>query len=146
MSSYPSPESNSGGTADQQSAVIHFDGGARPNPGQGAIGVVIQTDHWEIKRNDTVGGTTNNRAEYLALLRGLELALARGCTAVEAKGDSKLVVEQVSGNWDVNDPELKTLHDRVQAHAEQFDEFELAHIDRERNAEADALASKALPK
>jgi ribonuclease HI len=75
--------------------VIHFDGGARPNPGPAAIGYIVETDDLTEEGSEHIGESTNNRAEYNALIRGLEVASEKGCTEVEARGDSQLVVEVV---------------------------------------------------
>ena len=74
-------------------AIIHFDGGARPsNPGPAAIGYTIETEDWCDEGSDHIGEATNNEAEYHALIQGLELASEKGCTEVQAKGDSQLIV------------------------------------------------------
>ena len=75
--------------------IVKFDGGARPNPGPSAIGYIVETDNWTEEGSDHIGESTNNRAEYRALIRGLEVASKKGCTEVEARGDSQLVVKQV---------------------------------------------------
>jgi ribonuclease HI len=103
-------------------AIIHFDGGARPsNPGLAAIGYTIEAEDWTEEGSDHIGESTNNRAEYYALIRGLEVASEKGCTEVEARGDSQLVVKQVRDEWSVNEPELRPLRDRVQELAEEFE-------------------------
>jgi len=126
------------------SAVIHFDGGTRPdNPGPSAIGYIVETDDWTEKGNEHIGESTNNRTEYRALIRGLETASNQECTEIEARGDSQLVVKQVRGQWSVNKPELRPLRDRVQELADEFEHFEIQHIPREENREADALVDQA---
>jgi len=126
------------------SAIIHFDGGTRPdNPGPSAIGYTIETDEWTAKGTEHIGGSTNNRTEYRALIRGLEDASKQGCTEVEARGDSQLVVKQVRGEWSVNEPKLRPLRDRVQVLVDEFEHFEIQHIPREENREADALVDQA---
>ena len=84
------------------SAVVKFDGGARPNPGPAAIGYIVEADDWTEEGSDLIGESTNNRAEYHALIRGLEVASEKGCTEVEARGDTQLVVKQVRNEWSVN--------------------------------------------
>ena len=124
-------------------AVVKFDGGARPNPGPSAIGYIVETDDWTEERSEHIGESTNNRTEYHALIQGLELASEKGCTEVEARGDSQLVVKQVCGEWSVNEPELRPLRDRVQELVDEFDTFEIQHIPREENREADTLVDQA---
>jgi ribonuclease HI len=124
--------------------VIHFDGGTRPdNPGPSDIGYIVETDVWTEEQNEHIGKSTNNRTEYRALIQGLELASKKGCTEVEARGDSELVVKQVRGEYGVNQPELRPLRNRVQELADEFKEFEIHYIPREENREADALVEQA---
>ena len=124
------------------SAVVKFDGGARPNPGPSAIGYIVKTDDWTEEGSEHIGESTNNRTEYRALIQGLETASEKGCTEVEARGDSELVVKQVSGEYGVNQPELRPLRNRVQELAEEFEQFEIQHIPREENKDADALVNR----
>ena len=125
-------------------AVIHFDGGTRPeNPGPSAIGYIVETDDWTEKGKEHIGESTNNRTEYRALIQGLELASEKGCTKVEARGDSEVIVKQVRGEYGVNQSELRPLHNRVQELADKFEEFEIHYIPREENWEADELVDRA---
>jgi ribonuclease HI len=126
-------------------AVVKFDGGARPNPGQGAIGYIVETDDWIEEGNESLDGgeTTNIKAEYHALIRGLEVARAKGCTAIEAEGDSELVVKQMRGEYGVNEPSLYPLHDHATELAEKFEKFEIRHLPREENWEADRLVDNS---
>lgn len=119
---------------------MKFDGGTRPdNPGPSAIGYIVEADDWTEEGSEHIGESTNNRAEYHALIRGLEVASEKGCTKVEARGDSQLVVRQVRDEWSVNEPELRPLRDRVQELAEEFKTFEIQHVSRDENWEADEL-------
>jgi len=125
-------------------AVVKFDGGTRPdNPGPSAIGYIVKTDDWTEERSEHIGESTNNRTEYRALIQGLELASEKGCTEVEARGDSEVIVKQVRGEYGVNQPELRPLHNRVRELADKFEQFEIRHIPREENWEADALVEQA---
>lgn len=125
------------------SAVVKFDGGARPNPGPAAIGYIVETDDLTEEGSEHIGESTNNRAEYNALIRGLEVASEKGCAEVEARGDSQLVVKQVRDEWSVNEPELRPLRDRVQELADGFEQFEIQHIPRDENWKADELVEQA---
>jgi len=64
------------------SAVVKFDGGARPNPGPAAIGYLVETDNWTKEGSDHIGESTNNRAEYRALIQGLEVTSEKSCVEV----------------------------------------------------------------
>ena len=69
-------------------AIVEFNGGARPNPGPSAIGYIVKIDASVKEKSAHIGESTNNRAEYQALIRGLETALEEGCSYVESSGDS----------------------------------------------------------
>lgn len=124
--------------------VVKFDGGTRPdNPGPSAIGYIVETNDWTEEGSEHIGESTNNRTEYRALIQGLELASQKGCTEVEVRGDSEVIVKQVRGEYGVNQPELRPLHNRVQKLADEFEQFEIQHIPREENWEADELVEQA---
>lgn len=126
-------------------AVIHFDGGARPpDNGPAAIGYTVEIDgSTEERGHDRIGTATNNEAEYRALIRGLEVTSEKGCTEVEARADSQLIVRQVAGEWQTKGPHLRKFRDRVREVAEEFEQFEIQHIPREKNRVADALVEQA---
>jgi ribonuclease HI len=125
-------------------AIIHFDGGARPsNPGPAAIGYTIETEDWSDEGSDHIGEATNNEAEYHALIQGLEHASEKGCSEVEARGDSKLIVRQVTGDWNTDATHLGELRDRVREVADEFPRVEIHYIPREENWEADELVDRA---
>jgi ribonuclease HI len=129
--------------------VVNFDGGSRGNPGPAAIGAVV----WDesdasptrvAEVSEYIGKTTNNVAEYRALIAGLEAALASGARRVLVRGDSKLVIEQLCGRWKVRNAGLRPLHDEARTLLAQFDEVELEHVGRAYNTDADALVNQAL--
>lgn len=126
--------------------VLHVDGAARGNPGPAGIGVVIQDNHGrEIASiSDYLGETTNNVAEYRALIRGLEEALARGATAVEVFTDSQLLARQINGTYRVNHPGLKELFRQVLGLKDRFRQFTITTIPREENKKADRLANEGI--
>jgi ribonuclease HI len=126
-------------------AVIHFDGGARPpDNGPAAIGYTVEIDGpTEARDSARIGTATCNEAEYYALIRGLEVASKQGCTEVKARGDSQLLVRQVTGEWQTKEPRLRELRDRVREVADEFEQFEIQHIPREENRKADALVEQA---
>lgn len=126
--------------------TIRFDGGARPNPGPAAIGYVVGVDEDRpVEGNQFIGEATNNEAEYKALIAALEAALDEGRADVDVEGDSQLIVNQVNGEWQVNEPHLRRLRDRVQELADEFGSFQIEHVPREANSKADALVDDAFP-
>jgi ribonuclease HI len=124
---------------------LYFDGACRGNPGPSAVGyVLIDEDGIVAEGGETIGRATNNQAEYRALLRGLEVAATHGYDAVEIRGDSELIVKQVRGAWDTNDPTLRELRVEVHELLTGFDEYSITHVPRETNERADELANEAL--
>jgi ribonuclease HI len=126
-------------------AHVYFDGACRGNPGPAAIGWVVVTDGGIVTEGgETIGERTNNQAEYEALIRGLKAARDAGFAEVEIRGDSELIVKQIRGEYDTNDPTLR--EHRVTAHEllRSFDAWEISHVPREVNERADELANEAL--
>jgi ribonuclease HI len=126
--------------------VIHVDGGARGNPGPAAIGVVIADADGRLLEEvaETIGETTNNVAEYRALLRGLERARALGADDVELVGDSELVAKQVTGQYKVKHAGLRPLHAEALQALAAFPHWQVRTVPRAQNASADALVNAAL--
>jgi ribonuclease HI len=126
--------------------TVNVDGGARGNPGPAAIGVVVRNDDGAVVEQvgETIGATTNNVAEYRALLRGLELAAAHGADEVELIGDSELIVRQIEGRYKVKHADMKELHARAKSLLADFDSWSIRHVKRAQNADADALVNEAL--
>ena len=126
-------------------AHVYFDGASRGNPGPAAIGwVIVTADGIAEEGSERIGETTNNRAEYDALVRALELARDYGYDAVDVRGDSELVVKQVRGEYAVNQPELRERRVRARELLDDFDRWSLEHVPREINDRADELANEAL--
>ncbi|WP_049924610.1 ribonuclease HI [Halopiger djelfimassiliensis] len=126
-------------------AHVYFDGGSRGNPGPAAIGWVIVTgDGIVAEDGETIGTATNNQAEYEALIAGLEAARDYAYDEVHVRGDSELIVKQVRGEYDTNNPTLRekrvTVHELLSA----FDEWTLEHVPRDVNERADELVNEAL--
>jgi ribonuclease HI len=125
--------------------TVNVDGGARGNPGPAAIGVVLRGDGEVLEEvGETIGEATNNVAEYRALLRGIELAAARGANELELIGDSELVVRQVEGRYKVKNAGMKELHEEVKRALREFDSWSIRHVGRAENADADRLVNRAL--
>lgn len=126
--------------------VLYADGAARGNPGPAAIGFVLYDPDGEpiAEIGGVLGETTNNVAEYRALIAGLELALDRGVRSIEVRLDSLLLVKQVMGEYKVRATHLKPLHREAVKLLTRFDEASLSHVRRELNTVADALANEAL--
>ena len=125
-------------------AHVYFDGASRGNPGAAAVGWVIVTDDGiAAEGSDRIGRATNNQAEYAALIAALEAAADYGFDELVIKGDSQLIVKQVRGEWDANDPTLREKRVRARELLRRFDEWSLDHVPREINDRADELANEA---
>ncbi len=129
-----------------EKVIIYTDGAADPNPGPAAIGVVIKDEKGTIIRSISkrIGQTTNNQAEYWAVIAALEEAVKLGAKSVDLKSDSELVVRQLTGMYKVRKEELKPLFQRVKQLQNSLKSFRVTHIKRNRNKAADRLTKKAL--
>ena len=127
-------------------ARLHTDGGARGNPGPAGIGVVLESEAGEVVGEIArgIGVTTNNVAEYTALIAGLELALDKGVSELDVRVDSELVVQQVRGRWKIRNDRLRALAVRARALLGRFESVSVTHVPRELNAGADALANQGM--
>ncbi|CAL5221077.1 g3203 [Coccomyxa viridis] len=126
---------------------LEFDGGARGNPGPAGAGAVVYSDSTGEELaviSEYLGNQTNNYAEYTGLVRGLQAALACGVRRVTIKGDSKLVVMQMNGAWQVHSAGLAPLHRQASALRQRFESFQIDHIYREANKRADELSNVAM--
>jgi ribonuclease H / adenosylcobalamin/alpha-ribazole phosphatase len=127
--------------------VVEADGGARGNPGPAGFGAVVRDpESGEVlaERMGFLGSTTNNVAEYSGLIAGLSAAAALGAREVAVRMDSKLVIEQMSGRWQIKHPGLRPLAAQAAALVRDFDTVRFEWIPRERNKLADTLANKAM--
>ena len=126
-------------------AHVYFDGACRGNPGPSAVGyAVVTSDGVVAEGGERIGETTNNRAEYEALVRALEVTADAGFDEADVRGDSELIVRQVRGEYDTNDPGLRERRVRARELLDRFDRWSLTHVPREVNAHADDLANAAL--
>ena len=129
-----------------QALRLHVDGASRGNPGEAGFGIHVTDPEGApvAALYGYLGKATNNVAEYQALLHGLRFALAHGATAVEVFSDSELLIRQLEGRYRVKNAGLQPLHREAQALIARFARAKLAHVPRERNREADALANRAV--
>jgi ribonuclease HI len=129
----------------QETWTIHIDGAARGNPGPAACALVIsrpgQPD-WE--ESICLGRTTNNIAEYTALVRALERAEQLRGRRLVIFSDSELLVKQMNGEYRVKNADLKELFDQAQELKDNFDRVTIKHVYREQNKRADELCNEAL--
>jgi len=136
-----------GGGARAGEFRLHCDGASRGNPGPSSIGFVLLDPQGEevLAQGEVLpGDTTNNVAEYTALLRGLQAAVAHGVRALRVCLDSELVVRQVRGEYRVRHARLKPLYEAVMLLIPRFERFRIEHVPRAENQRADALANAAL--
>jgi ribonuclease HI len=126
--------------------VVNVDGGARGNPGPAAIAAVASDGDGNVlaERSDTIGVTTNNVAEYRAMLLGIELAAELGADEVELIGDSELIAKQVQGVYKVKQPHLRPLREEVVEALEALPSWRIRSVKRELNVRADELVNEAL--
>ena len=130
----------------RRSVIVEADGGSRGNPGPSAYGALLKdADTGELiaERGETIGVATNNVAEYRGLIAGLELAAEHAPEAeIEVRMDSKLVVEQMAGNWKIKHPSMRPLAIEANRLAPIGTTF--TWVPRAENAHADRLANEAL--
>jgi len=128
--------------------LVEADGGSRGNPGVAGYGAVVRdaaTGEVLAEVSEPIGRATNNVAEYSGLLAGLRAAarLAPGAEA-EVRMDSKLVVEQMSGRWQIKHPDLRKLAAEARQAARALSRVTYTWVPRERNTHADRLANQAM--
>jgi ribonuclease HI len=127
-------------------ATLFADGGSRGNPGPAALGARLVDDEGNVLREiaEYLGITTNNVAEWSALIAGLEAAHELGVRDIAVRLDSELVVKQLSGEYRVKHPNLQPLHAKAKSLLRRFERVDVAHVRRKQNADADALVNRAL--
>jgi len=126
--------------------IIHTDGGARGNPGPAAIGVVIEENGKEIAGfGKTIGETTNNVAEYTAVIEALQKIKKIHHTEIIFYLDSTLVVNQLNGIFKIKDARLRELFTKIKILEQEVGgEIHYVSIPREQNRRADYLVNRAL--
>lgn len=130
--------------------IVFVDGGARGNPGPASIGVVIEYDGKKNEYAEQIGETTNNVAEYKALVFALKktrqlIGKKRSKeTKVSVNSDSELMVSQLRGEYKIKNEALKTLFVEVWNLMQDFEKVELKLVPRNKNKDADRLVNRVL--
>jgi ribonuclease HI len=124
---------------------IYIDGASKGNPGPAGIGVIICQDGKVLKNiSNYIGETTNNFAEYTALLQALEEALIMKAESVQVYSDSQLLCRQLKREYKVKSQNIIGLYSKAVALISGFKKFLITHIPRENNVGADKLATQAV--
>jgi ribonuclease HI len=126
--------------------IVHVDGGARGNPGPAAIGVVVSDPDGTVLDEvaETIGVASNNVAEYQAVLKGVERAMALGADEIELVNDSELIARQLTGAYKVKHPAMRPLYEQAITALRPFAHWQIRTVPRAQNARADALVNAAL--
>lgn len=126
--------------------LIYVDGASRGNPGRAGAGAVIKgPDGSVLKRlKKYLDITTNNMAEYRALIIAFEAARSLGIRRIRVFADSELMVKQINGQYRVKSADLRPLYEKAVRLLKGFEEAEIEHVYREENSDADALANEAI--
>ena len=126
--------------------VAHVDGASRGNPGPSSYAVILRSSDGQVvfQLGKYLGRTTNNVAEYYALITALDYAAAHGIRQLRVRSDSELLVRQMQGRYKVKSAVLRPLYERARKLANTLSYFHIEHVPREQNADADALADAAL--
>ena len=129
--------------------ILRTDGASRGNPGPAAIGFVIyekenNKENIVFKSGEVIGNKTNNYAEYMALLKGLEKIISFMPNNLIIEMDSELIVKQIKREYKVKNPDLLVLFNKVNDFLKQIENYKIQHIRREKNKDADALCNLAL--
>jgi ribonuclease HI len=123
-----------------------IDGGSRGNPGPASYGVIVRAPDGStlFRIGKYLGRATNNVAEYYGLIGALDYAQSQRIARLVVRSDSELLVRQMQGRYRVKSPDLKPLHERAQKMARSLAHFQIVHVPREQNSEADEFANLAL--
>lgn len=123
--------------------ILKFDGASKGNPGPAGAGAVLYAEDGSLvcRLREGVGIATNNVAEYRGVILGLKYALKKGFGHIRVLGDSKLVCMQIQGLWKIKNQNMADLCKVAKEFKDKFLSFQIDHIDRELNAEADVQAN-----
>jgi len=126
--------------------IIHTDGASRGNPGKAGIGVAIYDKSYRLVEEVCrfIGESTNNVAEYHAMILAVQKAIAYNAKKVTFKTDSELLVRQLNGIYRVKSPGLLPLYKELSIFLNKIPAWEIQHVSREENLRADALANKGI--
>jgi len=126
--------------------VVYTDGGSRGNPGPAAAGFVLRDNNGvELKRKAFfLGKTTNNVAEYTAIIKAIEAALQIGAEKLAIFSDSELLVRQINGRYKVKSENIKPLYRQAMDLMGQLNSWKVSHVRREMNVQADAIVNQAI--
>lgn len=129
-----------------ETLTLEFDGGSRGNPGPAGIGVVVRAADGTplVTLGRYIGKATNNVAEYRALVTAMREAQKLGATKVRIRGDSELVVRQMTGQYRVKHPDLVPLYREAKDLFDSFESASIEHNYREKNELADTLGNLAM--
>ncbi len=125
---------------------VHIDGAARGNPGPAGVGILVLRQDGEVleRLHRFIGEATNNVAEYQALLLALDWVGEHGYSDLEVRSDSELLVRQIQGRYQVKNPGLRPLHAQARERIAALRRFDIQHVPRAENAEADRLANQGI--
>lgn len=130
--------------------IVYTDGASRGNPGPASYGFTVADGNGKLlhEEGEYIGTTTNNVAEYTAVLEAFKLLKEKyqenGPLVIELFADSKLVAEQLSGRYKIKHPNLKPIFGQIKVLEMEFGSVLYTHVPREKNTLADRLANKAL--
>lgn len=127
--------------------ILNTDGAAKGNPGPAGVGVALYREGETepiVTLGEYIGETTNNVAEYRALIRGLTEALLRGAERIEARTDSELMARQLAGRYKVSAPQIVPLYTEARGLLGRFASARVVHVPRAQNALADKLANQGI--
>lgn len=126
--------------------TLRTDGASRGNPGPAGAGALIEAEGTpdRIERSEYLGETTNNVAEYRALLLGLRTAESLSPSSLTVFSDSELLVRQLRGEYKVKSDRLRPLFRETMRRLRRFPSTRILHVGREENVEADRLANRAI--
>lgn len=126
------------------SCILFFDGACRGNPGPMGIGAVLMQNGNKVKEiSKRLGKGTNNIAEWMALIEGMKMAKAHGCRELEVRGDSQLIIKQITGHYRVKSENLIPLYDEAKRLSSGFGKISFKWVKRDNNAETDFLSNRA---
>ncbi|EEF44933.1 nuclease, putative [Ricinus communis] len=141
-----SPKSSRGVLGSMSSCILEFDGASKGNPGPAGAGAVLRAEDGSMVclLREGLGTATNNVAEYRAVILGLKHALRKGFKHIRVRGDSNLVVMQIKGLWKIKSQNVADLCKEAKELKNKFLSFQIEHVLREFNSEADTQANLAV--